>query len=404
MPPPELMIGLPHAHSDQYCLAVSYCHLRTGILPLEAIRARWPSFATRKGNRIFPSSRTLASETSSSAARNTTRRSCWPSCQEMVRQLDLALKGHFATPPLSPRRPAARKVGTKVAWLAVCMGAMIAAYCAWPYVRGHLLPPPNYKQQFLAAQDDAQRQEIAHKWQEDLARRYAALQESGENAWKDEWSDADLTVADANLFDEAVNIFNLADTRHLNTTAIENCLEKLATVGASALPRWRPKSGTIAGRAASFLPPPRSAAIPVPGQAVGFPLPEHPLRHPAGRLLRDCQARGGHARFRLPGGDAQEEAARRLASPGPRARARQARESPPGSWAVRPGLRSLGLPARRVLVDRSVRQAQYALIHQQIAAWIQQYQFPGPDTDYARVLDEIPSGDADWVEASKAAP
>ena len=51
---PELTMGLPHAKSDQYCLAVSYFHLRTGALPLGGDTGPLAMIRHQKGRSTFP--------------------------------------------------------------------------------------------------------------------------------------------------------------------------------------------------------------------------------------------------------------------------------------------------------------------------------------------------------------
>ena len=107
----------------------------------------------------------------------------------MVRQLELAHSGQPVTPPIPARDSDHRKPSHAAgfAWLAALAIVAVAGYFAWD----HVLPvvhtflawvrpaPTDYKSQFLAANEDKDRQEqVAQEWLDSLTKRYGSLKKS----------------------------------------------------------------------------------------------------------------------------------------------------------------------------------------------------------------------------------
>ena len=87
---PEIFHGLLSDRTDQYALAVTYCHLRSGRLPFNDTPSRFRSNYVRSApdlSEMMPEERAVILR-----ALNPVPQNRWPSCAELVSQLARSLK------------------------------------------------------------------------------------------------------------------------------------------------------------------------------------------------------------------------------------------------------------------------------------------------------------------------
>jgi serine/threonine-protein kinase len=87
--PPEVLRGWLSERSDQYSLAVSYCHLRSGRLPFGDKSEKWTAEFVRPApdvSALSPAERRVIARSLDSVPQNR-----WSSCSELVQRLSDAL-------------------------------------------------------------------------------------------------------------------------------------------------------------------------------------------------------------------------------------------------------------------------------------------------------------------------